>query len=490
MITRTPLKTVLCYPSQHQGVQSLFTFHKNTGLGAKPPLGIMILAAQMRQAGFDETYCIDAPLDDLSPEQTASRIAGYKPDIVGLTVWTDFWYPAWRTVQEVRRICPDATIVLGGPHCMVYPVQTLRTSGADYLIAGDGEQTLTALAQAIRDNRSPDDLPGLYSRQQDRIVEPSTGIAVVTDVDAIPIPDRTILPYQRYSSILNGHQFESTMVTSRGCPHKCVFCKMHAQKVYARSAEKVVDEFAHLAELGIEDVQVYDDTFTWSPQRVRDICQGILDRNIRVRWAIRDRVNKAAPDMYRLLRRAGCYRIHFGVESGSPPVLSASGKGITLDQAENAIRMARDAGMATMAYFMFGFLDETLPDARATIRFARTLDADYAVFATLIPYPGTKLYDQAIERGIIPRDFWLEYTTDPTPDYIIPHLIEQHMSRKTLIWLKDYALRSYYFRPRQILREVMTLRSWKQFHNKARMAANIAGDSLRSVLGSTAQRGV
>ena len=477
---RARFKIALVHPPQQEGVRSLFTFHKRGALGAKPPLAVLSLAASLRESGFSSTWCLDAQLDDLSAEQVADELSAHSPDLVGITVWTDFWYPAWLTVRRIRERIPAAKIVLGGPHCLVYPAETLRTSGADFLVCGEGEETLVKLATRLSAREDVNDLPGLWKRTEGRLSAPLIPIAVVSDLDKIPFPDRTLLPYRRYSSVLNARQFETTAITSRGCPFRCVFCKMERQKVHVRSAESVVREFRSIYELGIRDIQVYDDTFTWSKKRVLHICQGLLDGGIRVNWAIRDRVNKCDEETYRLLKQAGCYRVHFGVESGSPEILKATGKGITLTEALAAVRSARAAGLKTLAYFMFGFMNETYEDARKTIAFAKELDADYAVFAALIPYPGTQLYDEALKLGIIPVDFWREYTCSPRPHFEIPHLIEQHLNRRMLIKLKDRALWSYYFSPRRLLREVAALRSAGELYAKGRMGFNVISDFLSS----------
>lgn len=475
------LSIVLVQPSKHEAVRSLFTFHKNEGLGHKPPIGILTLATHLIAQGFTNTRCLDAQLDDLSPEQTAQRLADAKPDVVGFTAWSEFWYPTWKTINLTRERLPQCKLIVGGPQCLVYPGETLEHSDADYVVAGDGEDTLTDLVHGLASGRPIPDLPGLWRKEARTIKPPTIEMAVAANLDDIPGPDRTLLPHTRYNSVLNPHDHETTMVTSRGCPFKCVFCKIHAQKVNSRAVERVVDEFRDIAALGITDVQVYDDTFTWSRQRAIDICNGILRSGIKIRWAVRDRVNKADPELYALMRKAGCYRIHFGVESGSETVLAASGKNITLEQVNYAIRTAHQAGFTTLAYYMFGFLDETYADALRTIDFAIKAKSDYAVFAVLIPYPGTELYSSARARGIIPYDFWAEFTKHPVPDFDIPHLIEQHMDRRTLINLRDKALRRFYFRPRRIWWELARLRSYRELREKTKMGLNIVTDSLDSI---------
>ncbi|NLE60130.1 MAG: hypothetical protein GX616_17405, partial [Planctomycetes bacterium] len=228
---------LLVQPPRREGVECLFTFHKNEGIGHKPPLGILTLATHLIRQGFPDTGCLDAQLDDLTPEEVVERIAATDPAVVGLSVWTDFWFPARRTVGLLRQRLPACTIILGGPHCLVYPRETLEACEADYVVAGDGEGTLLELVRDLHDCRPARDLPGLWRKENGVIREPAVPIAVVDDLDAIPVPDRTLLPYRRYNSVLNPGEFETTMISSRGCPNRCVFCKMHAQKVHACSAE-------------------------------------------------------------------------------------------------------------------------------------------------------------------------------------------------------------------------------------------------------------
>ncbi|OAN49300.1 hypothetical protein A6A04_04070 [Paramagnetospirillum marisnigri] len=466
-----PIKVLLVQPSSDNCVQSLFTYHKDHGIGHKPPLGIMILATYLQREGFADVHCLDAQMEEISPEETARRIAQEKPDLVGFTVWTDFWYPAWKTIEETRRLLPDSVIVLGGPHAGCYPKETVEGCSADYLVVGDGEDVLLGMVQDLQAERPVADHPGLWRRLPNGSAQaPSEAMAVVKDLTKIPAPNRLLLPYKRYSSVLTPTDYETTMVTSRGCPYKCVFCKMDVQKVYARTAEQVVDEFADIAALGITDVQVYDDTFTWGHQRAKDICQGIIDRGIKVNWAIRDRVNRVTPDLYKLLKEAGCYRVHFGVETGSQRILDLSGKAITFEQVDKAMVTAREIGMTVMAYFMFGFISETREDALKTIAYANKLDPDYAVFVVLIPYPGTAVYREGMAKGIIPTDFWRDFTLNPQPDYVIPHIIEDELSRQELVSMKNMATRRYYFRPSRILREIRTLSSFRELKSKARLA--------------------
>jgi anaerobic magnesium-protoporphyrin IX monomethyl ester cyclase len=473
-----PIKVVLIYPSSHDSVQTFYAFNKKQMIGYKPPQSVLILATYLRSKGFSDVHCLDAQVEQLTPEQTVDRLVTMAPDVIGITAWTDFWYPVWKTLTLARERLPSSVLVVGGPHASVYPEETLRASPADFVVAGDGEDVLLNLVDALQRGLPVPEEAGLWRKIDGQPVAPAKPFAVVSDITVIPPPDRTLLDYKRYSSVLTPSDYETTMVTSRGCPYRCVFCKMDVQKVYARTAEQVVEEFRQIAALGITDVQVYDDTFTWGAARAMDICRGIIDSGIKVNWAIRDRVNRVTPELYGLLKQAGCNRVHFGVETGSPKILKASGKFITLDQVHKGMEIARSVDMTVMCYFMFGFIDETLEDAKMTVDLAKQLNPDYASFGVLIPYPGTEIYKTGLSKGLIPTDYWREFALNPRPDFRIPYVVEDILDRQTLLDLKSKATRSFYAQPHRIFRELRKLHSFSDFINKARLGAAIFADGL------------
>jgi len=146
---------------------------------------------------------------------------------------------------------------------------------------------------------------------------------------------------------------------------------------------------------------------------------------------------------------------------------------------ETGIGIAKDIGMTVMAYFMFGFIDETPEDAIMTIEFAKKLGPDYPVFVVLIPYPGTAIYNSGIENGLLPNDFWREFTRNPVPDFRIPNLIEDHMDREMLIKMRNRGTRELYFRPQRIFRELASLTSYREFKRKAKLGMLLSSEVFR-----------
>ncbi len=471
------LRVLLVQPPAAQGVQSLLSHvddEGGEGIGYKPPLGILYVATTLAERTPHDIKVLDAQAEGLSPEGIADAAVEFRADVVGISAWTDFWYPAYRTGELIKQALPQVHLSYGGPHLGIFPNETLDIPFVDSVVVGDGEIPFMYLCNLISHGTVDNRFPGLHFKQHGVKPEPST-FYIHADLDDLPIPDRTLLPLRDYTSVLGKNDLVTTMITSRGCPHRCTFCKLNFQKTLARSAESVVSEFANLAELGIREVEIYDDTFTWSKKRLEAICNGLIEADLGIEFAVRDRVSSASssPELLELMYRAGCRRIHFGIESGVQPVIDRMKKKITLDQASRAVQQARKAGLTVLTYFMFGNLKETVEDMRRTIDFAVSLDADYAQFSITIPYAGTEMYLEALSDGTIGQDYWREYAINPLPNFAPPQIIETHADVDTMLALRDEAVRRYYFRPKYLLKQLGDVGSLGEFVRKARMGMQL-----------------
>jgi radical SAM superfamily enzyme YgiQ (UPF0313 family) len=200
---------------------------------------------------------------------------------------------------------------------------------------------------------------------------------------------------------------------------------------------------------GIQEFHIADDCFSWDEKRVRDICGAILSRKLKVAWACSNgiRVDRGNRELFGLMKRAGCYRVAFGVESGDPEILSQIAKKINLDQVREAFSCAQQAGLITIALFMLGNRGETKGTMERTITFAKTLKTDYAQFAIAVPYPGTPLYAYIEKHG--------RFLTREWPRYGIfgePVVFEAGgITKELLLSMHRRAYREFYFRPGQII---------------------------------------
>jgi radical SAM superfamily enzyme YgiQ (UPF0313 family) len=465
------MRAMLIFPPDTHAVRAMYTFqdNENTSIGVKPPLGPMFVAAYLKENSPHVVKIIDCQVSRFNEEQIKNEIRDFKPDVVGVCAWTDFWYDAWRCIQLAKEVDPKIHVTVGGPHIGIYSQVTLEHSGCDSVIVGDGEVPFYWLVNALSHDYKPSHLPGLHFKEHG-VQKDGNEFYIHGDLDTLPFPDRTMLPYRDYRSVVAKSDLVTTMITSRGCPYKCTFCKLAFQKTLSRSANDVLNEMEKIAELGIREVEVYDDTFTWSKKRLIDICKGIVERGIDLDWAIRDRVSSATPDAMEWLARAGCRRIHFGVESGSNKTLETIKKAINTDQAIEAVRLAKQHGIQVLTYFMLGLPGETVEDMRETIRFAKRLDPDYATFSVTVPYAGTEIYTDGLAKGVIPHDYWLEFAKKPTPNYVVPYFWEEHLNKEELLKIRDEATRSFYFRPSYVFKQLRQTASVGEIRRKAGMA--------------------
>ncbi|MFC1975143.1 B12-binding domain-containing radical SAM protein [Chloroflexota bacterium] len=468
------LRVLLIFPPATHAVRAMYTFEDNdhTGIGVKPPLGPMFVASYLKENSPHKIKILDSQVLGLNEDQIRAEIRQYKPHVVGVTAWTDFWYDAYRCIQIAKEVNPNIHVTVGGPHVGIYPEITLEFSGCDSVIVGDGEIPFFWLVNGLSNGNIPSDLPGLHLKKSG-VKKGALEFYIHGDLDSLPFPNRAMLPYKRYHSAVAKSEFVTTMITSRGCPYHCTFCKLSFQKTLSLSAENVLAEMEQIAALGIREIEIYDDTFTWSKKRLIDICKGMVERGFDFDWAIRDRVSSPTPETMEWLARAGCRRIHFGVESGSNKTLKTIKKAINKQQAVEAVKLAKKHGIQILTYFMLGLPGETLDDMRETIRFAKQLDPDYTTFSVTVPNAGTEMYQAGLDQGIIPYDYWLDYARNPTPNFIVPYFWEEYLNKEDLLRIRDEATRSFYFRPRYIAKQLRQTNNLGEIKRKGKMALGL-----------------
>jgi len=347
-----------------------------------PPLGLAYVAAVARREGL-EVRVLDGALRRWPPARIRDEIRAWRPDVLGVSVVTPLVEDARALIAEVRASA--GRVIVGGPHPSAADTVLDEIPGADLAVVGEGEHTLLdAMGWSAGDPP-----PGVRSRGRSFTPRPP-----IQDLDALPWPARDLLESGSYRYPLAGTRRFASLLTSRGCPYTCTFCdrSVHGRTWRARSAASVLDEWASLVQDGARFVVVWDDGFLEDRDRAAAIAEGLLARNLNVTWKCEARVDQVDPEILRLLRRAGCRIIAFGVESASPRTLRSLGKGTTPERAARAFTLAHDAGIETLAYAILGAPGEDLGDVAATVRFCRDLRADWVQFSTLAALPGTPFW--------------------------------------------------------------------------------------------------
>ena len=458
------LKVLLIYPPKKHIVSTGLPRLVEEDLGHYPPLGLLHVATCVQRRSDHEVMILDAQAEKLTYEQIAERVREVHPDVVGITAMTCMLYDAYRTAQVVKNVSEDIHVTFGGPHVSIYPAETAALACVDSAIVGEAEETFPKFLNALAVDEDLSCVSGVFFKRNTEIA-PSDARPFVTNLDTLPAPDRRLLQIERYSSLVDADSFSTTMITSRGCPNRCIFCDIPHHAFRARSPRAVVEEMEECLKLGISEIYIFDDTFNLRRDRVLEICNQIIDRGLPVRWAFRGRVHPLDREMLEQLKQAGCTRIQLGVEAGTQEILNRLRKGITLDQVRHAFALARSVGISTVAYFMIGSPGETREHVLRTIEFAHEIKPDYPVFCITVPFPNTAMYREGLKRGILSHDYWLEHARSPRKQ-MEPELWTERLSVDELHDLLDLAYRRFYFRPQYLAEGLVKTRSLGELRRK------------------------
>ncbi len=403
-----------------------------------PPLGMAYLAAVLERAGH-EVAVFDFGLDpDLPLEESVRPVCAYGPQLVGITAMTSIYQSALETAILLKASL-GRPIVLGGPHATVYPERVLSESPViDYVVRGEGEETLLALVQAL-DNGSRDlsTIRGLTYRLRGEIVS-NPDRPLIQDLDALPLPARHLFDLEHYGLRTPEGQPMFTLLSSRGCPYNCSYCfKGIVGRTYRqRSPANIIAEIKQVMEqYGARNFYFIDDLFTIDLRRLNLITDQMLAEKLDIRWQCLGRVDRVNAEILRKMYAAGCRRIHYGIESGNQEILGRISKGIHLEQVRKAVRWAKEAGLQVKGYFMLGLPGDTEETMRQTVDLAVELDLDEAMFSLTTPFPGTRLWDELVQKrpGIAyNQDFTRAYYySDPDED-LVPFLNVSEVSDAVL----------------------------------------------------------
>lgn len=414
-------------------------------LPGTPPLGLACVAAGLLAAGH-EVKILDLNVSD-DPESALEReTRAFAPQYAGITATTPLIKKAGVIAAKLKAINPGIYVLAGGPHPSALPEETLKENLIDCVVRGEGDFVFSKIIET-GPNR---DIPNIFYKRDGRIISAKTQGALTEDLDTLPFPAYTLLDPSKYRQPrLSARKSPlAYMETSRGCYGRCIFCNKNicGFRMRMKSPARVVDEMEHLLGLGYGEIHVIDDIFTADMARAGAVCAEIIKRGLVFPWYPRGglRVDRVNPGLLAAMKKAGCYRIPFGVESGSQRVLDVVDKKITLEQAERAVKMAKEAGLETECYFMLALPTETEEDMRKSIAFAVKLDPDYAKFSIAIPLPGTPMFDKIRADGRLKTLDWSKYNFSTPPRELFTHDV---LTPETIDRYRRLAYRKFYFRP-------------------------------------------
>ena len=432
------------------------------------PLGVGYLGVVLEEAGF-EVKIIDAPPLGWGIKQIVAETKKFQPDFIGLSVSTVDFNKAVKLAWALKKSW-SVPIIIGGPHVTALPEEVMKFSCFDIGVIGEGEVTIVELTKALVNKRNLMVARGIVFRQGRKIIKTNPQ-PYIENLDSLPFPARHLMPV-----LSSYHPTPATykkfpvgkVITSRGCPYQCTFCfrGVFGNKLRFRSPESVVAEMEVLiSQFGAKEIRLWDDTFNANPERVKAICQLMIKRGLKFPWTCLGRVDRVDCQMLKLMKKAGCWQISYGVESGNEEILVSIKKGITKKMVREAIGATYKAGIQSLGFFILGLPGDTEETMKETIEFAKSLPLDAANFTIATPYPGTELWDLAKKRGFLKNISYEKLVVNlPKKPYYTPEGISV---RK----LKEYerrAYREFYRHPQFLLRHLGEIESLPEFWRKLR----------------------
>ena len=410
-----PQKVLLIFPPDVTAVEpfrSAPTPPSSMVLGF--PLGLGYIAAYLRKYGHYEVQIFDAIQKQSTMEDVIRAVASYDPAYIGMTTYTMNIKAAVEVAKQIKNKWGDQKkIIAGGPHASDdYKNLLTNYPYCDFVVIGEGEKTALELLQQLdrHEGGQLQTVAGLAYR------DPGDGTIVVTkpreyeaDLDNFPYPARDLVEFNNYIVRDNSLPYSVEVMTSRGCSHRCIFCSFQ-KRWRARSHEAIIDEIKGLTVKypAIKMFALYDDNFSVNRNRVIELCKKLIAAGLhKYKWHCLCRVDQVDQEMLEWMKKAGCIKIAYGLESADPAILRALNKKITLADVTKAFHLTARAGIDTLAYVIAGSPGETLASIRTTYEFLKKLECPAICWNIMQILPGT-----ALSKMQAPKDF-IAYLYEP-----------------------------------------------------------------------------
>ncbi len=435
-----------------------------------PHLGLMYLGGVLKHSGYTDIHHVSLLPSEYGTVEKRNKeylieLLSEKPEMVCVTTTLLYWNKFLDVCKLIKKYSPDTTLVVGGSGPSVLKEKLLDYPFIDVVCYGEADNTIHKIANTIENNTSLTGINGIIYRENGFAVINNPN-PLITDLDSIPFPDRDALNLYSYHSPF-------TILTSRGCPYNCCYCSkpVHGNKFRARSPLNVVNEIEYLlttypdiAKKIKNRITIADDIFNFDINRAKNICDEIISRDLKLNILCTNGFHVKSVD-YELMckmKEAGCSEIWFGVESGNPDILNSIGKGIKLDMVRNAVKLAQQVHIKTIAaHFIIGLPHENIDTVHDSINFAKSLNINVVGFQHANPIIGTKLYDWVLKNGniLIEQEAYTQFNSEPifeTPEFTKEDRIKVHSEAVTYI---DSLYRKKAFTPDAIINSLANLKS-------------------------------
>jgi len=412
-----------------------------------PSLGLLHLAAQAREDGYHASI-IECTIQGLDVEQTIDRVVAQRPAFVGISLFTVGVWSAARIARGVKRSLPDTKILVGGPHISSMGLETMsRFPDFDLAVVGEGEETLSEVLACYRSGGDIGAVNGvIYRDAQDR-PQRTAPRRIEKDLDRLPYPAWDLLPGFPDAYLPGAYEFPhgpvASIAASRGCPFKCRFCDTSTFGARLRhySPAKVVELIKYVKNrYGVRHIVFVDDLFLANRKRATEFCELLIEASLGVTWNCLARADSVRPELLALMKRAGCWEIMYGLESGSDQILQKMEKSLSVEKSRQAVEWTAEAGIRVRGLFMLGYPGETEETIAETRAFISSIPLDVMQLTKFTPYPGSPVYVD-IYGKMICEEHWDKMngmTSVWTPEGMTVEQLDRHYNR--ILW-------SFYRRP-------------------------------------------
>jgi len=420
-----------------------------------PPISLASCVAVLRERGFG-VKITDCIAEGINFSILSEEIKKYNPDLVILNTATPSIVSDIKVADSIKKIDPIIKVGVIGIHPSSLPNETFGISKSlDYIIRGEPEFTIRDLALALDNNQPLSKVEGISYRINGQIFHNSSR-ELIKDLDSLPFPAWDLIDINNYKIPFTNSPF-LLIVPSKGCPYKCIFCNAktyYGDKIRLRSPRKVADEIEWAkTNFKVEDFHFWTESLTLQKNFALSVADEILKRNLKIRWTCSSRVDNIDLELLEKMKKAGCWMIGFGIESGDQIILDNAKKGITLEQSKNAVKLAQKAGLEVSIQCIIGLPGETNKTALKTISFAKSLNADYAQFYCAVPFPGSDLYQIAKEKRWLSTNEWFKFDQSQSV------LNLENFKAEEAMQLRRKAYFRYYINPKQIFRTLKKIKN-------------------------------
>jgi anaerobic magnesium-protoporphyrin IX monomethyl ester cyclase len=363
-----------------------------------PSLGLLHLAAEVREHGYVPSI-IECDVFNLSASDVADQVIEERPAYVGITLFTVGVWAAASIARKIKAALPETKIIVGGPHISSMAEETMsRFAEFDVAVVGEGEEALVRLLNTLEVRGDLKTVPSLVYMDRGELRK-NASLPINRSLDHLPMPAWDLLPDFPNAYPAAVYDFPrlpvATIAASRGCPFHCKFCdtSTFGAQVRAYSPERVFAIIQHLkTNYGVRHILFVDDLFLASKPRTKKLCELINESGIKITWSCTARVDTVKPDILSLMKKAGCWEISFGLESGSDKILKSMDKAADIARSEQAVEWTAAAGIRTKGLFILGYPGETKETIQITKDFIRKIPMTIMNLTKFTPYPGSPIY--------------------------------------------------------------------------------------------------